>query len=421
MSFHDLIYDPYRGFRQLILSRALSPQIEFLAVSAPFPQAGPGWTTLVTIPAASLLGPVFASNRRAALIAAAVALFGVLLGIAMAERFVRPLSRVARDLDAIGRLEFPEGEMQDKSVVKEISDMIDARNRMTGGLRSFSKYVPANLVRELMARGQEATLGGETRSLTVYFSDIVGFTSFAEKLTPQELVDALAEYLGEMSDLIQGDNGTVDKYIGDAIMAFWGAPQDVPDHAARACRTALNCQTSLVALRERYAHEGLPEIRARIGLNSGDCLVGNIGSISRMNYTVMGDPVNVASRLEAQCKTYGIDILIGEKTRELAGGDIVVRPVDKIAVKGKVEGLVVYELLAMSENATSAELIFSEDSHAAFSAYLDGKFGEAAASYAKLSDSNPSDVASSLLLERCKAHQLSPPSSWDGVMRLTTK
>ncbi len=374
----------------------------YLGVSAPFPEGGPDWITLVTVPADSLLGPIYDNNRRAAGIAAFVALLSMLMGIGLAERFVRPLTRIAYDLEHIGRLDLPDKPDESRSRVREIADMIAARNRMTGGLRSFAKYVPAGLVRQLMDRGEEATLGGKTRELTVHFSDIVGFTSIAEQLTPQELVDALADYLGAMSDIIHEEQGTVDKYIGDAIMAFWGAPGEVDDHALRACCAALRCQERLVELRAQWEAVGRPAFRARIGVNSGDCLVGNIGSDSRINYTVMGDPVNVASRLEGQCKVFETGILIGERTRELAGEAIVARPVAKIAVKGKETEIVVYELLGLRGEVSDEVVAFAEESERGLSLCLSGEFDRAEAVFNALLAQRPDDVPLRLLLERCR-------------------
>ncbi|MCH2108331.1 MAG: hypothetical protein MK135_03310 [Polyangiaceae bacterium] len=392
-----------------------------VAVIAPFPAGGPSWSTLVTIPQDSLLGQVYAANRRAAFVAGIFALLAVIIGIYLANRFVRPVAAVAQDLDKIAHLEFPERQIDEKSLVAEVRDMLAARNRMTGALRSFIKYVPATLVRHLLAAGGEAELGGKTQELTVYFSDIVGFTSLAEKLTPQELVDFLGEYLSEMSDIVESELGTVDKYIGDAIMAFWGAPFDVDDPALKGVLAALKCQTRLAELRDKWSQSGRPVIHARIGLNTGECLVGNIGSSTRMNYTVMGDPVNVASRLEAQCKTYGVAILIGGRTQELISETVLSRPIDKIAVKGKDEGIIVYEPLAPFQDASAGQKQLAQQMTSAFELYLLGDFSAARAGFESLLQTYPEDKPARLLHDRCRDYQEKPPEPWDGVLRLTTK
>lgn len=388
----------------------------YLAVTAPFAAGGvPDWTVLVAVPAQALLGTIYDNNRVAALIAALVALVSVAVGVLLAERLVRALRGIAADLDQVGRLDFAPGAPARGSLIREIAAMLAARDRMTGGLRSFAKYVPAGLVRELMKRGQEAALGGETRELTVYFSDVADFTGIAEKLTPNQLVDQLGGYFEEMSNLIQNEQGTVDKFIGDAIMAFWGAPQDVPDHALGACRAALKCQARLAKLRQEWGRAGRPQFHARIGLNTGPVLVGNIGSEQRMNYTVMGDPVNVASRLETECKRFKLGIIIGERTRELAGQAIVARPLDRLAVKGKEQGIIVYELIALRHEATAEELHAEALGEDAVSAYLNRDFARAATACHELLVTLPDDVAARELLSRAEALVRSPvPQSGTG-------
>ncbi len=395
----------------------------YLAVSTPFSEDGnPDWTMFVAAPAMALLGPIYDNNRVAALIAALVALASVSLGILLAERLVKALRGIATDLDRIGRLEFGEVPPVRKSLIREITAMLGARGRMTGGLRSFAKYVPAELVRELMQRGQEASLGGETRELTVCFSDIANFTGIAERLAPNDLVDQLGEYFGEMSDLIRREGGTVDKFIGDAIMGFWGAPQEVANHALAACRAALNSQARLVELREKWRRSGRVQFFARIGINTGPVLVGNIGSEQRMNYTVMGDPVNVASRLERQCKRLRVGILIGERTRVLAGEKIVARPLEKIAVKGKEEGFIVYQLLALREDASPEQFNVEALGEEAIDAYIRRDFASAVSTCRKLLRIWPEDVSAAELLVRAEGLAVaSPPRDWNGVVMLTDK
>jgi adenylate cyclase len=395
----------------------------YLAVTAPVADDGnPDWTMLIAVPAMALLGPIYENNRIAAIIAALVALASVLLGVLLAERLVRALRGVASDLDRIGRLEFPEAPTGQKSFIREIAAMLAARDRMTGGLRSFGKYVPAGLVRKLIERGQVAALGGETRELSIFFADIADFTSFAEMISPQELVDQLGAYLGEMSGAIQSEGGTVDKFIGDAIMAFWGAPEPVEDHALAACKAALDCQARLAGLRNDWIEAERPALFARIGINTGQVLVGNIGSDERMNYTAMGDAVNVASRLERQCKRFMLPILIGERTRALAGESIVARPLDKLAVRGKEEGLIVYELLSLRENASADDLRLEALGQEAVAAYLAADFARAAKACRKVLEILPGDVAAQELLSRAERPKSGePPEDWDGVLALSEK
>ena len=220
---------------------------------------------------------------------------------------------------------------------------------MKAGLRSFQKYVPADLVRALLASGAEARLGGERKVLTVLFSDIAGFTGLAEKLDPEKLVDILAEYLEVMSQEIAETGGTVDKYIGDAIMAFWGAPRELPDHSVAACVAAMRMQERLLELREHAEQAGAPPLHMRTGIHSGELIVGNIGSESRLSYTAMGDTVNLSSRLEGLNSFYGTAVLISEATFKAAEQEIVARPLERVSVKGRSKGTLVYELLGLRD------------------------------------------------------------------------
>jgi adenylate cyclase len=191
---------------------------------------------------------------------------------------------------------------------------------MANGLAAFRKYLPADLVKLLASAGVEARPGGSVRPMTVLFVDIAGFTGLSERLGDR-IVPLLGTYFDAMSREIQAEAGTIDKFIGDAVMAFWGAPAENPDHALAACRAALACQHAIRTL-GLTDDQGRP-LRVRIGINSGSMLVGNIGSDVRLNYTVIGDAVNVASRLEGANKQYGTDIIIGEETRRLAGDRIL--------------------------------------------------------------------------------------------------
>ena len=318
-----------------------------------FPEdTGLDWRVAIVVPEDDILGRIHANNLWAALLAVliTVAVLALVLWYAR-KRVSQPLQGIAQDLERMSKLETEHAPHVQASPLTEVAEMIVAREAMRTGLSSFRKYVPADLVRELMARGDEARLGGTEQELTVMFSDVADFTRISESLEgPEALVGALGEYLDVMSNAIQLRRGTVDKYIGDAIMAFWGAPISMEDHALRACEAAWDSQQALRVLRYRWEQEGLPPFRARIGVNTGVMLVGNIGATERMNYTVMGDPVNLGSRLEGLCKIYGIEIAIGAATHGQLGDNFVTRPVDCVEVKGKSEAVVFHELLGPKED-----------------------------------------------------------------------
>src|SRR3569623_419710 len=238
--------------------------------------------------------------------------------------------------------------------------------------------------------------------MSVFFSDLAGFTSLSETMTPAQLVELLGGYFDEMSTVIGAHHGTIDKFIGDAIMAFWNAPVDDPDHAVRAVGAALAFQRKLDEIKRR--DPSLAGQSARIGIASGDVVVGNNDTHQRMNYTVMGDTVNLASRLEGLGKAYGTKILISEGCRRAAGDAIVARAIDVVAVKGKSQGVRVYEPLALAAQAEDRVRALAARSAHAIAAYLARRWGEAAALYAQLGA-----AAAQAMKARCEAYALAPP------------
>ena len=213
--------------------------------------------------------------------------------------------------------------------------------------QTFSKFVSKSVVDELLKYPEKLKLGGEKKILTVLFSDIRGFTTLSEKLTPEELVEHLNQYLQAMTDLVFKYNGTLDKYVGDEIMAFWGAPVELENHALEACKSALEQIEVLKMMNESWKSMGKPGLEIGIGINSGDMVVGNMGSSSRMDYTLMGDNVNLGARLEGTNKIYGTSIIISEATYLLVKDHVVVRELDLIRVKGKEHPVVIYELIEL--------------------------------------------------------------------------
>jgi len=288
---------------------------------------------------------------------------------------------------------------------------------------TFGRFLAPAVVEEVLAEEGTLKLGGEKRELTALFADIRGFTRISEQLEPPVLLELLNEYLTPMTDLIvEAHEGTLDKYIGDAIMAFWGAPRTQPDHALRACRAALGMVERLATLREGWRARGLPDVDVAIGVNSGPMSVGFVGSQDRFyNYTVLGDAVNLAARLEGVNRTYGTRILLGPATRAQAGDAIVARELDRVRVKGKREPVAVHELLALAP--APAELAaFLERFAWGLSAYQAQRWDEAAARFREADALRGGDPVSRVYLERCAAMQRAPPGpEWDGVFEMHTK
>jgi adenylate cyclase len=276
----------------------------------------------------------------------------------------------------------------------------------------FSQYVSRTVVDRIVEDPSRMKLGGERKELTVLFSDIRSFSAFAEGMGPETLASFLGEYLTPMTELVLESGGTVDKYIGDAVMAFWAAPVDMPDHAARACEVALRMQEALVSLNEKWRAEGKPAVAIGIGINTGPMAVGNMGSAARFEYTVLGDQVNLGSRLEALTKEYGVGILVGEATAKAAGNAYVFREVDVVRVKGRAGAAPVFELLGRA--GTKQDERFAE----ALAAYRRRAFREAEATFSALAG----DPVADTMAKRC-AHLASepPPDDWDGVYEQRSK
>ena len=308
---------------------------------------GTRWVVAAAAPASDFTAEVARSNKESLAISLASLVVAVVLSALFATRMSRRLTALAGEMEQVGRFRLEAGSATKPSVLLEFSMMNRALEAMKQGLRSFASFVPADLVRTLLESGQEAKLGGQVRPMTAFFSDIAGFTSVAEEMEPGALVELLGDYLQGMTQEIARESGTVDKFIGDGIMAFWGAPEPLADHAARACRAAVLCQRRLAEL-QRTGSAGMKKLSTRIGVASGDVLVGNIGTPQRMNYTIMGDTVNLASRLEGLNKQYGTRVMASEAAVLAAGSRVVARPIDVVAVKGTARGVMVYELLALA-------------------------------------------------------------------------
>ncbi len=277
---------------------------------------------------------------------------------------------------------------------------------------AFGSYVSPELVEEIVNNPDRLKLGGEKREVTILFSDIRSFTTLSESLQPEELVKLLNDYLSPMTRIVLEERGTLDKYIGDAVMAIFNAPLDVSDHPEHACRSAFKMIEKLAELNQKFSSAALPVIDIGIGINTGVAIVGNMGADIRFDYTAIGDNVNLASRLEGLNKYYGTHILVSAATKERSGGSFVFREVDLVRVKGKNEPVAVYELMTCNQQIASR---FEE----ALALYRKNSFVEAMVIFAGLSES---DNLSLLYHDRCKEFLSNPPpEGWDGVYSATFK
>lgn len=283
---------------------------------------------------------------------------------------------------------------------------------------AFSRYVSPGVVDMLLSRPDLLEPGGQEVEATVLFSDLAGFTSFSERMQPEELMKVLSGYFAPMTAIIKENSGTFDKFIGDAIMAFWGAPVRDEHHAQNACRAALAMGRAMDDLRNRWKDQGYPMLHARIGIHSGKVVAGNVGSREQMNYTCLGDTVNLASRLESVNKYYGTGILLSGETRALLGPGFITRKVDAIRVKGRARPVEIHELLDLGD-CPPPWAALHESGLAAYAA-LD--FTGAADMFARVLDMKPGDGPAALLLRRCRTLRESPPDAqWDAIHVMESK
>lgn len=287
---------------------------------------------------------------------------------------------------------------------------------------AFSRYLSPQVVAEVLDKPEMLALGGSRRTLTAFFSDLQGFTSISEALSPEELVNLLNRYLSMMTGAILARDGTLDKFEGDAIMAFWGAPLPQDDHPLRACLAALDQQALLEKFKKDSASENLPELKVRMGINTGPMVVGNMGAQERFDYTIMGDSVNLASRLEGANKAFGTCIMISESTYNEVKDHVEVRELDLLRVKGKKEPIRVFELWAPAGQLDDEKKEVRQAFEEGLSLYRSGNFAQAKQFFKQVLVIDPDDGPAKTFLERIFIFEKDPPpSDWDGVFTMDTK
>lgn len=299
--------------------------------------------------------------------------------------------------------------------------LIESRNRRQLSHR-FGQYVPPELVEEMDEHPEvEFTMEGESREMTVLFSDVRSFTTLSEGLSPKDLSELMNAYLTPMTRVIQNRRGTIDKYIGDAVMAFWGAPLKDPDHAEHAVRAAIEMQEALVELNADFAKRGWPQLAIGVGLSTGSMSVGNMGSEFRMAYTVLGDAVNLGSRLEGLTKEYGVGIIVSEETK-MQSPAYVFAELDRVRVKGRVEPVAIYEPVMLRDQLSSEDKSNLLRHKQALQAYRSQEWDTAEREFFILSQSDRRKGLYEMYMERVNHFRKEPPpAGWDGVFTFTTK
>jgi adenylate cyclase len=284
---------------------------------------------------------------------------------------------------------------------------------------TFSRYLAPSIVNDLLKNPEKVKLGGEKKNITVFFSDVRDFTSISEKLTPEQLSHVINRYMTMMTDTLFEHKGTLDKYIGDAMVAYWGAPVDLLDHPYWAIKGAIAMIERLPAVNAEFVKEGFPAFKHGIGLNTGDCSVGNMGSNQIFSYTALGDSMNLGARLESLCKFYGVQINISEFTKnavpEHLQKEFIFRTLDKVKVKGKENALTIYEVIHPSHYL--AQDVASLEAHElAFEKYLQKDFAESENIFSTLHKKYPDDKTFKRMQEICEDFKkVPPPVDWDGT------
>jgi adenylate cyclase len=388
---------------------------QYLGVIRPLRLHGEAdWLVATMIPDEDFLRPVESGLRRDIMISAIITVFFVGVGFLLARAVGAALARVVAETEQVEQFRF-EGAMP-QSRFTEIDQIFRTYDRLKAGLRAFGKYVPLRLVRMLLVGEAEPRLGGRVGIVTVFFSDVRDFTALSETMTPQEVAELLGEYFQCLSDVISDHGGTVDKFIGDGIMAFWNAPGADEEHALKAVRSALRGRAAIASL--PHAHI----LFTRFGLHTCEAMIGNFGARDRFAYTLLGDGINLAARLEGANKEYGTQILLSEATAAEVQSRILCRHVDRVAVKGKSQPTNVFEPICEQAEATLDERALVRDYHAALALYFAGDFAHAAERFAALAERHPQDVPTATMLLRCRRlTEAPPPSPWIAVHELRAK
>jgi adenylate cyclase len=384
---------------------------ELSASFARFPEAfGHPWQAIVLTPTDDFIGQLKVTNRQIVILIAALSTLEVFLIYFLARRLSYPIESISRDLKSIEGLSFDQAARR-RSNVREIAQLQSAASLLRNSLQSFSSFAPVELVKSLVKSGIPLTLGVERRFLTIFFSDVENFSAYAEQMPPDDLLKQISIYFEQVSRAVADEHGTVDKFIGDGVMAFWGAPLPLDDGVLHGCRGALRAARRMEDANRIWRSEGRPTFRIRIGLNSAEVLVGNVGSSSRFSYTVMGDGVNVAARLEGMNKTFGTTICISDSVFDAVASKIVARPLRRIQVKGRHQASMVYELLGITDSddaelaARRADRRLSDMTWTASAFFERGAFAEAVDRYRAILDAFPDDPVAKIMLLASSAEQ----------------
>ncbi len=370
---------------------------------------------VIAVPIDFFTGPILELGRDSLLASLAVLVLSVPVFIVVSTYAARSLKKLATEAMAIRDLRL-EGPVTVHSKIREIAELAEAMDHMKAGLRTFGFYLPRDLTRQLVEQRITPKLGGERREITVLFTDIADFTSIAETLEPEIVMRRLSDYFELLTAALREHGGVVDKFMGDAVMVEWNAIVNDPDHAATACRAVLHARKAMDRFNQDLIRKGLEPMETRFGLNTGQAVVGNVGSTERMDFTALGSTVNLAARLEPLNKYFGTKTLISDAVAQRVENRFCTRSVALVQPKGIEQPLRVHELLCEShEKELNPMAIHSDAWESAFEAYVDGNWEKADAEFTALSQDWPEDALLTLYAKRVRSFRRSPPSFWTGV------
>ncbi|MBE1283560.1 MAG: HAMP domain-containing protein [Rhodobacteraceae bacterium] len=376
------------------------------------------------VPEEEFIGAINRTTRRILQISALVLVLAVSATLIIARLMSRDLRKVTEEANKIRNFDLGEN-LQLSSRIEEVSELSAAMESMKAGLNSFGAYVPKELVRNIISTGRAVQIEGEAREVSVLFSDLQGFTARTETMDPSDLMPALSEYFEAMEHEISAHKGTVDKYIGDAIMALWNAPLTDADHATHACRAALACLQREAALNARPQGSPLQPLHTRFGLHCGETVVGNVGSLSRMQYTALGAAVNLASRVEGLNKAYGTRILATQPVVHRAADSLIFRQVDLVSPAGAREPTALFELVGEAGTATGPDAVLSEELaqwQSCLALYQASDWSRALEQFQAHHSKASNPFLVQVYIDRCEQFvNAPPPPDWDGIFRYQSK
>ncbi len=365
-------------------------------------------------------------GRNSLLFSAVLITIAILIIMIVSRKISTPLRALARKADEIRRFNL-DVQVDIHSRIKEVARLSESISGMKTGIQTFTQYIPKDLVKKYIGSDITPEIGGDRRTLTILFTDIAGFTTMSEGMVPEAVITMLSDYFSRMGKIVASNNGTIDKYIGDALMAFWNAPERTEAHTLEACEAALHCAKAVRDYEYKDDNGKTNTFQTRFGLHRGEAVVGNMGSSDRLNYTALGSTVNMASRLEGLNKYYGTTILASEAVKLNAADHFVFRSVDKVLPKGALTPITIYELVGSRVGCSipeveisSATTDFLEEWEKAYALFQTRKWDEALTLFEGMEQTG--DTLVSMYIERSRKYkQQDPGQDWDGVEVMKAK